>query len=505
MKKFKKLFVIMLALPLALLISGCPGPDQDPDEPDPIITDGPYTITVENGTIEATADEDGKYPHNSAIRLIAENRSASYELFVSWTLDGEVVSRATTYSFRADKDGHYIANFEPDPNAVRPRLEPGDPGYMARTDLYRFYDDFSKGDAANPQWLDSTKWGYDERGTGFGNDEIQYYHRDNIRFVDCEETPGNRILVITMRREQRSNEGLGEPGGNSRNFTSGKFWSRPITSPGTDGGRGDPGFASTYGKIETRVRMWNKLIEAGYHENTANMQGLWPAFWMMPANSLYGGWPRSGEIDIMEIRGRHPRQMNSTIHRRAGNSESNGQTWVSMGSSQRSPTGTSVITGEPLLASYEGGDFRYADIENGIPGGSTAGDWHVYCIEWDYDEEREPGEQIEFRYYVDDILTYTIRENHWRAYTNTGGFNGELPKPKPFDQDFYIIFNFALGGNFDGNRVPNGTGNRVPEDAAIFQEDAPPIEYEIDWVVWREIMPRDGEPGGIQKPIYPEQ
>jgi len=379
MRKYKKLFVLMLALPLVLLAFGCP---------------------------------------------------------------------------EIEKEGNFI----PDTDYVPLILEPGDPDFAARTDLYRFYDDFSTGDAANNNMLDSTKWGYDLAGGGFGSTPRAYYQSDNIRIVDCDEIPGNRKAVITMKKQSIAN----------RDFTSGKFWTRDK-------------FASTYGKIEAKIRICNKLIEGGYAENPTNLQSLFPSFWMMPADSVYGGWPRSGEIDIMNIMGSLPSRMFSNIHRRAESATQNGQTWITLTSS-RSPTGGG------LLASYDGDDYIYADIINGIPGGSDAGDWHVYCLEWDYD-----GERIEFRFYIDDVLTYTIKESQWDAYSNSGGFNGELPKPKPFDQDFYLIFDLSFVNS------PPSTS------AAIFQDDAPPVEYEIDWVVWREIMPRDGEPGGIQKPIYPEQ
>ena len=467
MKKYKKLFVFMLALPLVLLAFGCPEdrPGNEPDLNVPV-TGGPYTITVENGTIEADADEDGKYPYNTLITFTAEDRSETHEIFISWTLEGELISDQPQFSIKAVGDGHYLGNFIPDPGYIPPILEPGDPGFAARTDLYRFYDDFSTGDTANNNMLDSTKWGYDE-ASGFGSDSTPpYFHRDNVRIVDCDEIPGNRKAVITLKKQNMHN----------RNYTSGKFWSRAGST--LHGPSGGPGFASTYGKIEARIRMFNKLIDAGYAEDTDNLKGLWPAFWMMPADSVYGRWPISGEIDIMNVRGSQYRQMYPSLFRRAESATQNGQPWVTLTPS-RSPTGSG------LLASYDGEDYLYADIKNTIPGGSNAGDWHVYCVEWDYD-----GERIEFRYYVDDVLAYTIKESQWEAYSNDGGFNGELPKPKPFDQDFYLIFNLQLDSK--------------PNDA-IFAEGAPPVEYEIDWVVWREIMPRDGEPGGIQKPIYPEQ
>ena len=494
-KNTREMIVGVLALSLAFMVFSCPGGDPVEPDPDP----GPYTITVENGNIFGQRNEERKYEHNTEIRLVANAAEINYR-FVSWEMDGIVQSTDSTYIFHAARDGHYIATYEIIDPDWRP--EPGEPGYASRTDLYRFYDDFSTGDAENPDMLDSTKWGYDEGGGGFGNQELQFYHRDNIRIVDCDEIPGNRKVVITMRKEQRSNSGLGEPGTNSREYTSGKFWAREGTTMG--GPAGGPGFSSTYGKIEAKIRVFNKLINAGYTQR--EMQGLWPAFWMMPRTNTYpGGWPFNGEIDIMEIRGRFPGQMNATIHRRP--TATGGETWVTMTSAGRSP-GLSYST---TATSGFANDYMYPDSGSGALTAFTCGDWRVYCVEWEYLEETDT---ITFRYYVDDILFYTITEDRWRAFDNTGT---ELTKPAPFNHNFYPIFNLAIGGNFDNHRVPSGppaasgqpwatpTGtanNLPPDDAAIFLPGAPPIEYEIDWIVWRDIVPRSGEPGEVQKPIY---
>ena len=56
-----------------------------------------------------------------------------------------------------------------------------------------------------------------------------------------------------------------------------------------------------YGKFQARI----KVPSAG---------GTWPAFWMMPTNSVYGGWPNSGEMDIMEHYGCEPGHVESTVH-----------------------------------------------------------------------------------------------------------------------------------------------------------------------------------------------
>ena len=56
-----------------------------------------------------------------------------------------------------------------------------------------------------------------------------------------------------------------------------------------------------YGKIKARI----KVPSAG---------GTWPAFWMMPTNSVYGGWPHSGEMDIMEHYGCNDGEVSATVH-----------------------------------------------------------------------------------------------------------------------------------------------------------------------------------------------
>src|SRR6202035_2719519 len=60
-------------------------------------------------------------------------------------------------------------------------------------------------------------------------------------------------------------------------------------------------FAIAYGRIEARIK-----LPAG--------QGIWPAFWMLGAGIPKAGWPRSGEIDIMENIGREPSMVHGTVH-----------------------------------------------------------------------------------------------------------------------------------------------------------------------------------------------
>lgn len=144
-------------------------------------------------------------------------------------------------------------------------------------------------DEFNEDSLDLTKWDYqsgdgsDYGVAGWGNAEKEYYTKgENISFEDGH-------LVITARKENRG----------SSTYTSAKLWTK-----GNDyynGTAKEPLYAKKYGRIEAKMSL---------PEGT----GYWPAFWMMPLDDAYGGWASSGEIDIMEARGRVTGSVDGTIH-----------------------------------------------------------------------------------------------------------------------------------------------------------------------------------------------
>ena len=209
--------------------------------------------------------------------------------------------------------------------------------------------------------LDPETWFFEEGDgsqygiPGWGNNELQWYLPNSARLEN-----GN--LVITARNETS----------NGKNYTSARINTRDR-------------FALKYGRIEARIR-----LPAG--------QGIWPAFWMLPQDNVYGGWAASGEIDIMEavnlgVAG------NNTVH------------------------GTIHYGGAWPANTFSGGEYL-------VPADAAA-NFHVYAVEWD---------PAEIRWYVDDTL-YSVK-NSW---TSTGA-----PFPAPFDQHFYLLFNVAVGGNWPG-------------------------------------------------------
>lgn len=242
-------------------------------------------------------------------------------------------------------------------------------------------------DEFDGETLDLTKWDYQygnggEYGnSGWGNNEWQFYlgREENVRVEDGK-------LIITAMKE-----------GNV--YTSGRI--RTITNSG------ELLFGTTYGRIEARIK-----CPVG--------DGVWPAFWMLPVDdSIYGTWAASGEIDIMEAKGRLPGQFSCAAHY--------GQSW---------PKNV-----------YSGQEYVFEE-------GTDITDFHTYAIEW---------EPEEIRWYVDGECYYTLTE--WHAKNA----KGELyPEGAPFDVPFYILLNVAIGGNFD------------PE--ADTQNTEFPVQMEVDFV-----------------------
>ncbi|MEU7585362.1 family 16 glycosylhydrolase [Micromonospora sp. NPDC049230] len=126
--------------------------------------------------------------------------------------------------------------------------------------------------------VDQNKWRFDIGGSGWGNNERQYYTNSTSNAV--HDGQGN--LVITARRDNPANYQC--------HYGRCEYTSARLLSAAT--------FTQTYGRFEARIK-----IPRG--------QGIWPAFWMLGTG---GGWPDAGEIDIMENIGREPNTVYGTVH-----------------------------------------------------------------------------------------------------------------------------------------------------------------------------------------------
>jgi beta-glucanase (GH16 family) len=133
-------------------------------------------------------------------------------------------------------------------------------------------DDFT-GAAGSP--IDGSRWGHDVGAGGWGNDELQRYTRDRSN----SQLDGLGHLAIVARK--------------SSSHGSARYTSARITTRGR--------FSFRYGEVEARIR-----VPAG--------QGLLPAFWALGGDLEQRGWPRSGEIDFMEVVGSNPWVTHGSVH-----------------------------------------------------------------------------------------------------------------------------------------------------------------------------------------------
>ncbi len=196
-------------------------------------------------------------------------------------------------------------------------------------------DEFSGPDGSSP---DSSKWTFDTGvgGNGWGNNELESYTN---RAQNAQLKGGN--LVITALKETYA-----DPSDSvTRNYTSARMKTQGL-------------FNQAYGRFEARIK-----IPAG--------QGMWPAFWMLGKDIASIGWPKCGEIDIMENIGKEPGIVHASLH----------------GPSTSGPT--SDLSAPFSLSA----------------GQNFADDFHLYAVEW------EPGT---IRFYVDSNLYATFTQSQWK-------------------------------------------------------------------------------------------
>lgn len=189
---------------------------------------------------------------------------------------------------------------------------------------------------------------------GFGNNERQYYsdREENVKVADGK-------LIITAIHDSIS----------SSAYTSAKLLTKDIAS-------------WQYGRIEVSAKL-------------PQGRGTWPAIWMLPEENKYGGWPRSGEIDIMEHVGYNQGMIYGTVHTQSFNH---------------------------MLGTQKGDSILIA---------SGSEDFHEYAIEWH-----------------EDKIDWFIDGQQYHTFSNTGKNSDDWP----FDHPFHLILNVAVGGSWGGSR-----------------------------------------------------
>jgi len=204
--------------------------------------------------------------------------------------------------------------------------------------------------------LDESNWTFEigNGNWGWGNNELQFYREENTSIVDGH-------LVIEARNENF----------NGFNYTSSRIITRDK-------------FEFQYGRVDIRA-----VVPEG--------QGIWPALWMLGENINTIGWPRCGEIDIMELVGHRPSTVHGTLH-------------------YPNPDGEAIPNGESINLT---GGQKFSD------------EFHVFSLIWEEDR---------VRILMDDIQYHSVTKS------SIGSQNGY-----PFNEPFFFIMNVATGGIWPGS------------------------------------------------------
>ena len=299
--------------------------------------------------------------------------------------------------------------FPPDsPDLPVPPQVPQGPDFLPEDEAWEmvFSSEFN-GDS-----LDRTQWIPEESCWGGGNNELQCYtdREENIQVV-------NGQLRLIAQKETYTGPHTppeftipGAPAFTTQEYTSGQLRTRTLHD-------------WTYGRFAARM-----LLPEG--------QGAWPAFWMFPIDEVYGPWPLSGEIDVMEA-------VNLTeICPVCPNNEEN-------------RIYTTIHFGDPfpLNDQFGGvdalpGDFRPYE------------EFHVYSVEW---------AEGRIEWYIDDTRVFVADTDDWFTASTVPQAIGN--PNAPFDENFYLRLNLAVGGAF-----PNAVNLQT------FEPESFPDELLVDWV-----------------------
>lgn len=208
---------------------------------------------------------------------------------------------------------------------------------------------------------DADKWSYDAEHI---NDELQYYTKERVENVFMEDGLLHIRCInndpIYDKEGKIVNNSIHPKTGETLNITS----ARICTKHKADW---------TYCYVEARIKV-------------PIASGTWPAVWMMPSDNVYGYWPNSGEIDIMEHVGNEPLVYHCALHHRNGT---------------------------------KGGSKQLLDAD----------DWHVIGFNW-----------------TESKMEWLIDGKVYCRLTNPGTNWGDWP----YNKDFHLILNLAFGGNWGG-------------------------------------------------------
>lgn len=264
---------------------------------------------------------------------------------------------------------------------------------------------------------------------GWGNGELEYYDEGNVDIAPVPGEPGNTALRITARQE--SGPGIVDQWGNPLNYTSGRITSKSFVSV-------------QYGMVEARVRVPDLDL------------GGWPAFWMLGLSNY--AWPRSGELDLMEM---GSKQSFRDLHdeHNGGNGLDEATVNESVGANAifysddavnpQNPSGAASLSYDPA-DQYARPFYDYADPLDGR--------FLVYRMYWD-----------------PDTLRFTVVDEGVEHDLFATPFTIDADSDE-FRAPFYFLVNLAIGGAFTDAYNLGDPGSGAPVSMPF------PAEMYVDYI-----------------------
>ena len=350
----KAMNITILMTAMLTIFGGCGDDDKSDDVATPEkrvnITISPENAQIgfEGGVVELTVNADGDWSVSTQSDFCTVNRKGG--------IKGETKIKATIAKNTSADTRTAVLNFLGGKTSLQYSITQDydrasfDNNEITAPDGYKmvWHDEFDDNVLSND-------WTYEVQNSGWVNNELQNYRKSEI---DGKKTVETIDGILNINCFKGSDD---------------KVYSGRIKAKESQGWQ--------YGYIEARIKL-------------PKGKGTWPAFWMMPCKVDWEkeGWPKCGEIDIMEEVGANPNYVSSSLH-----AEGHVHTLGNQ------------ITHEMLCKGAED-------------------DFHVYSIEWSKEE---------IKTYVDGKLQL--------SYSSDG-----TVKNYPYDKPYYIILNLAWGGDWGG-------------------------------------------------------
>lgn len=331
-------------------------------------------LQIEGGSIEAFSplvfhyvfDVDDEESDLPIVSTTTSSESATVEIIPASTIPGTTVIKVTSE------------------DETRNRIY----SVFFKTEDLIWWDEFT-----NPD-LDLSSWSYDvgdgcaEEVCGWGNQELQAYQKENVYIDEIPDENGNYAMVFEAGKN---------PNDNSQ-FVSGRVNSQ---------GKVD----IKYGILEIRMRVPDLKT------------GLWPAAWLLGTNNPEIGWPRSGEIDVMEM------GQKSSFRTSQGHPGVTENQYV--GSNVIWYSDSACNDGNPTCAAAIAGDTGF---NNPYVSDTDMNDrFQIYRLYWD---------ETAIRFTVED------EDVEYDLYSAPFGFGSNAELQSTFRKPYYMVLNMAVGGNF---------------------------------------------------------